>query len=241
MPTAGIEWLTERPIAHRGLHDGNRSVFENSRSAFLAAIEGGYAIECDVQLSGDHVPVVFHDDTLDRLTARKGAVRGLSAAELTTLRLGDGDDTIPTLADLLALVAGRVPLVVELKGDSEGADAGYVEAVAKVAAGYGGALAFMSFDPWLLAQSDALGGRYPIGLTAEGTRPETLEDHKRVFAGRCDFTSYNVHHLPNPFVDWVRAERNAPVISWTVRSPAEMAKSALHADQITFEGFRPDR
>ncbi|WP_062116629.1 glycerophosphodiester phosphodiesterase family protein [Aureimonas sp. AU40] len=235
------DWLKDRPIAHRGLHDGNQTVFENSMSAFQAAVDGGFAIECDVHLSSDKVPVVFHDSHLGRMTGRDALLREFSAAELSTLRLGSSSDTIPTLADLLRLVDGRVPLVVELKGESEAEDQGFAEAVAAFASGYEGPLAFMSFDAWLLHQTDAFGGAYPIGLTAEGTRPDVLAEHRALFERRCDFTSYNVHHLPNAFVEWVRGERGAPVISWTIRTPAEAQKSALHADQITFEGFTPAR
>lgn len=235
------DWLKERPIAHRGLHDGNVVVIENSMSAFRAAIDAGYAIECDVHLSSDRVPVVFHDSDLGRLTSASGSIRSHTAEALCALRLGSTDDTIPTLAELFALVDGQVPLVVELKGARPADDQGFVSAVAAVAKGYEGPLAFMSFDAWLLEQSDDLGGLYPIGLTAEGTRSEILEQHRRVFDGRCDFTSYNVHHLPNAFVDWVREERHAPVISWTVRNPADVERSLLHADQMTFEGFAPAR
>ena len=241
MAGANADWLKGRPIAHRGLHDGNVAVFENSMSAFRAAINAGYAIECDVHLSDDRVPVVFHDETLERLTEDTGSIRARSAESLSALRLGSSSDTIPSLADLLALVSGQVPLLVELKGIDPDRDHGFVAAVASIAKGYEGPLAFMSFDHWLLEQADDLGGRYPIGLTAEGVRQEMLDAHRRIFEGRCDFTSYNVHHLPNAFVDWVRTERGAPVISWTVRTPADVERSSLHADQMTFEGFTPTR
>lgn len=241
MTGADADWLKERPIAHRGLHDGNVAVFENSMSAFRAAIDAGYAIECDVHLSADRVPVVFHDENLNRLTGGSGSIRARSAEALLALRLGSSSDTIPSLADLLALVRGQVPLVVELKGIDPADDHGFVAAVAAVVRDYNGPLAFMSFDHWLLEQSHDLGGLYPLGLTAEGVRPEILDAHRQIFDGRCDFTSYNVHHLPNAFVDWVRTERGAPVISWTVRTPADVEHSAIHADQMTFEGFTPTR
>ncbi len=241
MAGMNADWLKDRPIAHRGLHDGNAAVFENSMSAFQAAIDAGYAIECDVHLSADRVPVVFHDENLERLTGSSGSIRARSADALSALRLGSSSDTIPSLADLLALVRGQVPLIVELKGIDPASDQGFVGAVAAVAQDYNGPLAFMSFDHWLLEQSDDLGGLYPLGLTAEGIRPEILDAHRRIFDGRCDFTSYNVHHLPNAFVDWVRTERGAPVISWTVRTPDEVERSSLHADQMTFEGFTPPR
>src|SRR5690606_25227319 len=111
-----ISWLAERPIAHRGYHDQNGRRWENTLSAFDAAIERGYAIECDVHLSADGVPVVFHDDTLERLTGREGTVYQKTAAELAQMKIGGTEDHVPTLAEMLARVRGRVPLVIELKG-----------------------------------------------------------------------------------------------------------------------------
>ncbi|WP_062202471.1 glycerophosphodiester phosphodiesterase family protein [Aureimonas sp. AU12] len=236
---ADIGWLRERPIAHRGLHDANRLVCENSLAAFRAAIDGGFAIECDVRLSRDGVPVVFHDESLSRLTTSSGNVRDLDATDLGQLRLGGTEETIPTLREALALVNARVPLVVELKGISPEFDGGFLEAVAAVIDGYEGRLALMSFDEWLIEQSGAAPIKVPVGLTAEGTRADILERHRVVFERHCSFVSYNVHHLPNPFVEWVRTERHRPVISWTVRRPDDVERSERYADQMTFEGFLP--
>ncbi|MEH6720949.1 MAG: glycerophosphodiester phosphodiesterase family protein [Aurantimonas endophytica] len=235
----GLEWLVRRPIAHRGLHDGNRSIAENSLPAARAAIAAGYAIECDVQLSADGTPYIFHDDTLDRLTGRAGAFRETDDTTLGGLALIAGGAAIPPVADFLALVDGAVPVVMELKGISAEADAGYIERLRPALSGYLGELALMSFDPWLIDQLLEAGLSYPVGLTAEGTEPEALRRHQEVVERGCDFVSYNVHHLPNEFVQWVRSERGAPVITWTVRSPADAAQSARYADQITFEGFAP--
>ncbi|WP_294646363.1 glycerophosphodiester phosphodiesterase family protein [uncultured Aureimonas sp.] len=232
-----LGWLTARPIAHRGLHARPRGVPENSMAAFRAAVEGGYAIECDIHRTRDGVPVVFHDHDLERLTGRTGTIDSLSAAEVADFRLFDTAEAPPTLAALLKFVDGRVPLVVEAKGIDAATDAGFMADVAPVIEGYRGPLALMSFDEWLLDQTDGIG--VPVGLTAEGTRPGDLERHRVVFERRCAFVSYNVHHLPNAFVTWVREERGAPVITWTVRTPAEIAQTEAHADQMTFEGFTP--
>ncbi len=234
-----IGWLTARPIAHRGLHDAARGVNENSISAFRAAIEAGYAIECDIRLSADGVPVVFHDAELKRMTGADGLVHETSAADLSALRLKESDDTVPTVAQLLDLTAGRVPLVVEMKGVDASSDAGFADALRPLIAAYRGPLALMSFDHWLIDEAMGLADRVPVGLTAEGTKPETLTVHREAFGDRCSFASYNVHHLDNAFVAWVREEKGLPVISWTVRTPDDEAKSARFADQITFEGFSP--
>jgi glycerophosphoryl diester phosphodiesterase len=235
-----LHWLTRRPIAHRGLHDAVNGIAENSMSAFQAALDRDFAIECDVRLSADGVPMVFHDEGVDRMTDTTGPLSGRTASELGALSLGGTKDGVPRLADLFALVDGRVPLVVELKGRNPEADISFADALRPLVEAYHGPLALMSFDAWLIEQAARhFADRVPIGLTAEGTRAENLEEHRRIFDGRCSFVSYNVHHLPNPFVDWVREENGAPVISWTVRTPADAERSAAHADQITFEGFLP--
>lgn len=233
-----MKWLTARPIAHRGLHDLNRSRFENTLSAFEAAAQSGYAIECDVVLSADGVPMVFHDLSLERLTNQTGNVIARTAFELGLLHIGATNDRIPTLLETLALVAGRVPIVIELKGHDSN-HVRLVAAVASVLAGYKGEAAIMSFDHWLIRrfQFDAAG--VPAGLTAEGTRPDDLEAHFSMLSANLSFVSYNVHHLPNRFVTFCRERLAMPVITWTVRNSDTVALTNAHADQMTFEGFMP--
>lgn len=233
---ADISWLTRRPIAHRGYHDLNRSRWENTLSAFDAAIERDYAIECDVHLSADGVPVVFHDSVLNRLAGRDGFVHEMSAAELNQLKVGGTDDHIPTLAEMLARVRGRVPLVIELKG-VEGKDTGLVAAVAQTLEGYRGEAAIMSFDHWLVRRfaDDAPG--IPAGLTAEKRTVPALEAHFSMLAHPISFVSFGVSDLPNPFVSFVREKLAMPVITWTVRNEEARAATFAHADQMTFEGF----
>ncbi|MBO0664148.1 glycerophosphodiester phosphodiesterase [Jiella sp. CQZ9-1] len=235
-----FRWLVERPIAHRGLHDSNRDIPENSIPAALAAIAAGYAIECDVQMSADGTPHIFHDGTLNRMTGRHAAFATLSDNELAGLTLGRTTATIPTLERFLSLVHGQVPLVVELKGGEKNRDPDYFARVKPLIDAYPGPLALMSFESWLIDQmlADRPVNR-PIGLTANGSRAGVLATHRSVFERGCDFVSYDVHDLPNVFVDWVRLERKAPAISWTVRNEAEVQVSGLHADQITFEDFAP--
>lgn len=233
-----IDWLKKRPIAHRGLHDLNQTRWENTLSAFKAAIAADFAIECDVHLTKDGQVVVFHDDELKRLTGRDGRISELTVPEATALFIGGTDDHVPTLRQMLDLVAGRVPLVVELKG-VEGRDDGLVAAVAKELADYQGDVAIMSFDHHLIRRfaSDAPG--IPGGLTAEGTSVKDLEAHFSMLAHGLSFVSYNVHHLPNPFISFVQQKLSMPVISWTVRDKDMQRHSDLNVDQITFEGFDP--
>ncbi|MEZ5803115.1 MAG: glycerophosphodiester phosphodiesterase [Rhizobiaceae bacterium] len=235
---AELAWLTERPIAHRGYHDMNNRIWENTLSAFARAVEHGYAIECDVHLSSDGVPVVFHDDTLTRLTGTDGYIWQRTAAEMAALRIGGTADRAPRLAEMLELVAGRVPLVIELKG-IPGHDDGLVQAVARELEGYRGKAAIMSFDHWLIRdfRRDAPG--IPAGLTAWGEKEHEIEAHFSMLAHGIDFVSYGIAHLPNRFISFVRERLSMPVITWTVRDETAVQATFAHADQMTFEGFQP--
>ena len=232
-----FNWLTERPIAHRGYHDLNRAVWENTLSAFSRAVEAGFAIECDLQYAADAIPVVFHDDDLKRLCGIEGDVRQRTAAELGLLTIGGAADKVPTLRQLLDLVKGRVPLVLELKG-RKGDDDGFAMAVLDTIENYEGPIALMSFDTWLLKDLKGLGTTRPVGLTAEGARPENFAVHEEAMQYGLDFISYYYGHLPNAFISRQR-DLGKQVITWTVRDDEARTITALNADQMTFEGFDP--
>ena len=233
-----LGWLTARPIAHRGYHDMNQSVWENTSSAFTRAIAAGYAIECDLQIATDGVPVVFHDDDLERLCGLSGDVRERSSRELAQLRIGGTADGILSLPGLLKLVNGKVPLVIELKG-RPGDDDGFADAVVECLEGYDGPVALMSFDHGLLRDLKACGATCPLGLTAEGIKPERFFIHEEAMQPGLDFISYCVHHLPNAFVA-AQKSQGVPIITWTVRDAEARAKTKAYGDQMTFEGFDPD-
>ncbi len=163
-----LAWLTERPIAHRGLHDMNKEVWENTLSAFKRAKKNGYAIECDVHLTADHQVVVFHDNALSRVTGTDGFIWQRTAEELRALRIGGTKDHPPTLAEMLDTVDGKVPIVIEIKG-IPGHDDGLVEAVAAQLQAYSGPAAIMSFDHWIIRQFPTAAPGIPAGLTALGT------------------------------------------------------------------------
>ena len=239
------------PIAHRGLHDRAKGVIENSRAAAEAAIAGGYGIELDVQLTADGEAVVFHDDEMPRLTGEPGRVRDYTAAALGRIALlGGGGETVPTLAEFLRLVAGRVPLLVEVK-DQDGAlgpGVGPLEArVAAALAGYGGEAALMSFNPHSVALFAVLAPDRPRGLTtcAFDTADWSLPDYRRAeLAALSDaertgaaFVSHDRRDLANPALARLKRE-GLPVLTWTVRSAAEEAEARRIADNVTFEGYR---
>ncbi len=232
-----FNWLTERPIAHRGYHDLNRAVWENTLSAFARAVEAGFAIECDLQYAADAIPVVFHDDGLKRLCGIEGDVRQRTAAELGLLTIGGTADKVPTLRQLLDLVKGRVPLVLELKG-RKGDDEGFAMAVLDTIESYEGPIALMSFDHWLLKDLKEIGTSRPVGLTAEGARPEEFAVHEEAMQFGLDFISYYYRQLPNAFISRQR-DLGKQIITWTVRDDEARTITALNADQMTFEGFDP--
>lgn len=233
----------ERPFAHRGLHDLAAGLIENSASAFDAAVSAGYGIELDVQMSRDGVPVVFHDDTLDRLTASHGPLADLSAEELASLSLGTGKDTILPLSAILDRISGRVPVLVEIK-DQGGRD-GLPEAVGREIAAAAGPIAVMSFNPAYIHALQGLDA--PRGLTTcaaddYGPKipPEARDKLGRIEGWRpgLSFVSHDHRHLGDPRIAELKAE-GASILCWTIRSQAEADAAREVADQITFEGFRP--
>jgi glycerophosphoryl diester phosphodiesterase len=239
-----------RPFAHRALHDVLDGRPENSRAAIKAAIEAGYGLEIDVQLSADGAAMVFHDYALDRLTAARGAIRQKSAAALSQVVLTGGDEGIPTLNEVLALVAGQVPLLVELKDQDGGMgpEVGPLEiATADALRGYDGLVAVMSFNPYSVAKMADLCPDTPRGIVTSAYRPEEwplpteicdhlreIPDYDRVKA--C-FISHEVDDLDRPRVAELKAQ-GAMICCWTVTSVAMEAEARKIADNITFEGYR---
>ncbi|MBS8227825.1 glycerophosphodiester phosphodiesterase family protein [Vannielia litorea] len=239
-----------RPLAHRGYHDRAAGRVENSRAAFEAAIAAGYGIELDVQPSKDGVPMVFHDYALSRLTGETGPVAQRTAEELGQIMLTGGGEGVPTLAEVLRLVDGQVPLLIEIK-DQDGAlgpDVGTLEqAVAEVMAGYGGPVAVMSFNPHSVAAMAGLMPDVPRGLVTDDYRPEDWElvpearraelraipDYDRV--GAC-FISHRHGALGDARVAELKAQ-GAEILCWTIRSEAEEAKAREVAANVTFEGY----
>ncbi len=232
-----LSWISTRPIAHRGLHDGNKLVWENTLSAFARAKDRNFGIECDLQYANDGKPVVFHDDDMERLCNMKVDVRSKTSGELGLMSIGGTADKVPSLKKLLNLVQGAVPLVLELKG-REGDDEGFADAVLETLQDYDGPIALMSFDHWLLRDLKRLDCPCPVGLTAEGTKPEEFENHEKAMARGLDFISYDINHLPNDFVSKYR-NSGMPILTWTVRNKQQALHSSQFADQMTFEGFDP--
>ncbi|MEA3061725.1 MAG: hypothetical protein QOJ94_1506 [Sphingomonadales bacterium] len=223
------------PFAHRGLHGGGR--VENSSGAFRAAAEAGYGIELDVQLSRDGCPMVFHDDRLDRLTNKSGPLAALTAAELRSMRLYTSNEVMPTLAEALEIVACRVPVLIEVKAPDRHV-APLCEAVARALDGYAGPVGVISFNPevgaWFAPRApERLRGLVISERGKKGLRGR-LERPLALWRSRADFLAYDIRDLPSRFAAAAR-RRGVPVYTWTVRSEADRARAAAHADQIIFE------
>jgi glycerophosphoryl diester phosphodiesterase len=226
-------WLGGAIYAHRGWHGDGR--VENSPSAFGAAIAAHLGIECDVQVSADGAAMVFHDWELDRMTAETGPVRQRSAAELAALRLAGSADPIWRLEQLLANVAGRVPLLIELKSRRDTPYVPLCRAVMSALAGYAGPVAAMSFDPrvvrWFSREAPAV----VRGLVVSESLASELQRHYALMRGHPDFLAYDVRNLPSRFAAAQR-RRGLPVLTWTVASGELLDRARLHADAPIAEG-----
>jgi glycerophosphoryl diester phosphodiesterase len=243
-------WLISRPVAHRGLHDRARGIIENMPSAALAANDGKFSIECDIQLTADGEAMVHHDDALGRLTEGSGALLGMTAAELKAVRFKDTLERMMALADLCALVKGRVPILIEVKSHFDG-DRNLVKRMAEVLGTYAGPVAGMSFDPDQVQALREAMPELPRGIVAERVYsaadwPEASPAQRKgmlhlghAFRTRPHFLAYWVNDLPAP-APWIaRHIFGLPLLTWTVRTPEQRERAARYANQMIFEGFRP--
>ncbi len=239
------------PLAHRALHDVAQGRPENSRAAIRAAIAAGYGVEIDLQLSADGVPMVFHDEMLDRLTPESGWVKDRTAAELGLIPLKGGAETIPTLAQVLDLVAGQVPLLIELKDQTltmSETDGRLESATADALKFYDGPVAVMSFNPHSVAEMARLAPLIPRGLTTSSYDPDdwaplaietcahlrAIPDYDRTSSS---FLSHQANDLARPRVAELHAN-GAALLCWTIKLQADEDAARHIAQNITFEGYR---
>lgn len=243
----------DRPIAHRGLHDADVGIIENSRSAFEAAIAGGYAIECDVQLSSDGEPYIFHDDDLGRLTTASGPSSSISIADVTALPLkgSSAGDRPQRFSEFLAQIGGRALLQIELKTQADAlATSTLANAVVDALRDYDGPYTLESFDPRLLRALRQAGAKAPLGIVTyaydEPTWDQDVGYIQREIrrhllhwpSTRFDFVSCRDRSLRWPAIRLARA-LGVPVTAWTIQSAEQAAAALMHSDQIVFEGFMP--
>lgn len=243
-----IATLLSRPFAHRGLHDLHMGVPENSMAAFRLAVDNGYAIELDVRLLGDGNVVVFHDATLDRMTNQAGYILDLNSGQLPGLSLLGTQETPPLFSDMLNMVRGRVPLYVEIKNGNR---PGRLEQQVLLLLNnylmqYGGSFAVASFNPLVLAWFKR---KAPHVLRVQITGSSGLRGlwlHQQYASRNWPFVALGQPHalsvalnaLTSPMVGALRCQ-GKPIMTWTVRTEADLERANRFADAYVFEGFRP--
>ena len=234
-------WLVENNISHRGLH--NEEYPENSLGAFEHSIIKGYPIELDVHLLKDGNIAVFHDDSLSRLTGKDGYISNLTTEDLKDYKLLNTDYYIPTFEEVLNLVDGKVPLLIEIKntgkiGELEQKLLSYLRT-------YNGKFAIQCFNPYVLEWFKINAPEILRGQLSGYFKGENLSFVKKFALKRMllnkkvsdpNFISYESKHLPNRFV---KRFKKIPVIAWTVRTQTEYLRVIKHCDNVIFENFEP--
>ena len=234
-------WIVKTPIAHRGLHD--EEIPENSLASFENAIRHNYAIELDLRMTSDGQVVVFHDDNLGRVTGSSGYVNKTKLEDLKKLKLGKSAETIPTLQETLELVAGRTPLVIEIKNMNK---VGEMErAVWAILSKYAGEYCIQSFNPYSLewfkihapqvkrGQLSCYFKKADIGLVKRAVLKRLLLNK----VSDPNYIAYNVDDLPNKYV---RKYKDLPLLAWCVRTLEQKEKAIKYADNIIFENVDPE-
>lgn len=235
------DWLTARPVAHRGLHDAAAGVPENSSMAFQRAIDGRFGIECDVRLTNDGVPLVFHDAALNRVTQRQGWIANLELAETRQLRLQGTNEFPPSLPDLLRQIGGRVPLLIEVKNYNDAPVGPLERAVSDAIEGYRGPVAVMCFNPMTVAWFQRHLPRVTRGQLAQAKplapdRMALINLRRQLDRNLGDphFIGFKVDDLPHPLTQQARA-RGRKVLAWTVRRHDQWLNARAWADNFIFE------
>jgi len=241
-----------RPIAHRGLHERGKGRVENTAPAFRAAIERGYGIECDLQAAGDDAPMVFHDAKVERLMDAAGPIRSYTARQLSALHYASSQERMLRFAELLELVDGRVPLLVEVKGEGRKLRAAFLANVAMLARRYKGPIALMSFDRNIVSALGERAARVPRGAVVGSKQFLSGLWRKRANAGGqagtrifgtpaagISFLAVDVRLVAAARRSFIRHGCELPLFTWTVRTPRQRATAARWADAPIFEGYEP--
>ncbi len=233
-------WIAAYRYAHRGLH--GEGVPENSMYAFRRAAESGYGIELDVHLSSDGVPVVIHDDNLKRMTGMDRAVSALDAKTLSNLFLAGSKEGVPLFEDVLHMVNGRVPLLIEIK--SRGKAGELEEKTWALLKQYDGLFAVQSFSPYSLGWFSAHAPEVLRGQLSSAFRDlsEPLPAYQVFglkhlltnFMARPNFISYEIDDLPRKVVSRLR-KKGLPILGWTIRTEEQLKKANRYCDTVIFE------
>lgn len=241
--TGGLEgWL----YAHRGLHDNASDAPENSMAAFSKAVEAGYGIELDVQLSKDGIPVVFHDDTLDRVCGVEGRVCDYTYEELQQFPLCESQERIPKFEDVLSMIAGKVPLIIEYK--TETTDVSVCPVADVILREYQGAYCIESFNPLALVwyrrnRNCVVRGQLAEKLYSQGKKKSALYfvlEHLLLnFYAKPDFIAYNHKHADNLSRRLATRLYGNISVAYTIKSQEEYVAAKAHFEWFIFDSFLP--
>ena len=244
-----LSFITRLPIAHRGLHNADENIVENSKGSVLAAIKHGYAIEIDVQLTKDNQAIVFHDENLQRMVDNDGKVIDFTLQQLLEFKQKANGENLISFKELLEIVDGKVPLIIEVKSIAK--NVGPLEKhIADAIQNYKGEICVMSFNPYTVREFKRIAPDIIRGIVALQNMkiknwPNTTPFKRFIFKNllhwfliRPDFISYRVHDLPIISTQ-IAGFFGIPIITWTVKNPEDAQHSYKYADQITFEKYLP--
>ncbi|GHU62907.1 glycerophosphoryl diester phosphodiesterase [Clostridia bacterium] len=238
----GYEWILTKPIAHRGLHDDVNP--ENSTLAFEAAIEAGCSIEIDVQLTKDRVPVVFHDDIVQRVTGVKKRLTRMTFAEVQQLRLNGSEYGIPTFEEFLVQINGRTPILIEIKKNR--GSKGIEQIVLDLLKDYKGKFAIQSFHPYAIRNVRKIDPTIYCGLLSSKMTEQkkvwriqkaAVKNARLFFMAKPDFISFEINSFPNRRIAGFREELKMPILGWTIKTIEDFERAREFCDGIIFENI----
>ena len=235
-------WL----YAHRGLHDNHGDAPENSMAAFRKAVEAGYGIELDIQLTKDQIPVVFHDSTLKRVCDEEGNIKDYTYEQLQQFRLCRSAEKIPRFTDVLELVSGRVPLIIEFKGETT--DVSLCPVADEILRKYTGPYCMESFNPLMVAwyrknRPEVLRGQLSEKLYSKGEKKTplyfALEHLLLNFYARPDFIAYHHKHYDNLSRIIATKLYGNISVAYTIKCQEEYEAAKRHFEWFIFDSFIP--
>lgn len=236
-------WLLNTPIAHRGLHNHDNNIPENSIPAFEEALNANYPIELDVRILKDNTVVVFHDSNTERLTNKNIHVEEADFNELNRLNLLGTNIKIPSLPKVLEFLDSKAPVLIELKNENNGFR--LENEVLKIISWYKGEIAVQSFNPYSMLWFKNNAPAFPRGQISSDFTEVKLKRHVKFilrnmlynFRIKPDFVTYDIRALPNRRVTGLR-KTGIPVIAWTIRNNSDLEKAHKYSDNFIFENFR---
>lgn len=235
------DFLKNRLIAHRGYHNIEMGIPENSMLAFKRAVDNDLIIELDVHILKDGNVVVFHDDNLKRMTGLDSEIKDMSYSDLEEIRLSNTDQKIPLLKEVLDLVNGRVPIIIELKDDVK---CGILEKeVVSILRGYTGKFAVKSFNPFSIRYFKKNMPEVIRGQLASDFKNDNMRKIKKIFLSKMlfnsltkpDFISYDIKAMPNNKVEKIRKKKL--VLGWTIKSEEDLETAKKYCDNYICENI----